>query len=94
MDDEGNFVFDEKIAKMVKNQLNFETVHEPGDNEAIAKFLRCDNPFKKGGARKYAKSRGRDSSGDDDGDDDTDEKPKKRKARKKSKGKRSPAKRR
>lgn len=72
IDKDGNFVFREDVAKLVNNQFNFDKVHQPFDNDYIAQFLKCDNPFeKKQGARQYR--RRNDDDGDDD-DNDTEEK--------------------
>jgi len=78
-DADGNPVFEEGVAKLRDNQLDFDKVHQPLDNDYVANLLNCDNPYgsSESGARKYGKSGSRFRSGDDDSDDDDDSKPSK-----------------
>ena len=76
-DEDGNLVFREGVDKLVNNQLDFQKVHKPYDNDYIANLLKRDNPFRSGGARRYRKESDSDESDNNDSDDDPPKKARK-----------------
>jgi hypothetical protein len=48
VDAEDNFQFIEEVAPLATNQFNFESIHEPVDNDIIAGWLEIENPYKSG----------------------------------------------
>lgn len=59
-DEDGNYVLREDAKKLVDNQFDFDRVQRIEDNDTIARFLDCENPFgpsKKDPGSKYRQYR-------------------------------------
>lgn len=78
LDEDGDFVLAEDIAKLASNPFDFDTIHTPMDNDYIAKILGVENVFGDKGAKGYGASkrrgRGRD---EEEEEEEEDEKPRK-----------------